>query len=132
MDDERHRLPISVRGEGDGRASAMLYRVADQVRHDLGEPVGIPFAAQVPGWPQIARRRQVGRHGSRSLPPRTPPEDRRASVQRNGSPQPGAGQIQEIADHPLHALRAVHDARHDAAAPLRIVLGHGQERGARR
>ena len=40
--------PFFVPGEGDGRASAMLYRVADQIRHHLGEAVGVPFAAQIP------------------------------------------------------------------------------------
>lgn len=54
------------------------------------------------------------------------------SLERNGFTQPRAGEVEEIADHPLHALSAAENARHDPASSLRIVLGHSQEGSARR
>jgi hypothetical protein len=50
----------------------------------------------------------------------------RAPLERDRSTQPCAGQVQQIVNHPLHALRAVHDALNDATSSLRMVLRHGE------
>ena len=49
MDGEGDGLPVFAPRENNGRAFAMLYRVPDEVRHHLGEAVGVPLAAQIPG-----------------------------------------------------------------------------------
>jgi hypothetical protein len=48
MDGEHHGVAVSMRGERDRRSAAVLYRVANEIRYDLGQPVGVPLATQVP------------------------------------------------------------------------------------
>src|SRR5512141_1081728 len=47
MNGEHHGIALLLPGESDGRSAAVLYRVADQIRHDLREPVDVPLAAQI-------------------------------------------------------------------------------------
>ena len=47
MDGERHGVAVAVRGKRDRRSAAVLYRVANQIRYELGQPVGVSFALQV-------------------------------------------------------------------------------------
>src|SRR5687767_7826290 len=47
MDGERHGVAVFLRGEGNGRSTAVLYRVRNEIRYDLSQPVGVPLAAQI-------------------------------------------------------------------------------------
>ena len=48
MDGEAHRVTLLLGDDRDGRSAAVLYRVANQIRHDLRQPVAVPLASQVP------------------------------------------------------------------------------------
>ena len=39
MDSERHGVAVAVRGKRDRRSAPVLYRVGNQVRYELGQPV---------------------------------------------------------------------------------------------
>src|SRR6185295_6652111 len=47
LDRERYGVTLLLSGKSDGCSAAMLYRVGEQIRHDLCEPVGIPLAMQI-------------------------------------------------------------------------------------
>jgi hypothetical protein len=49
VDGERYRVALFLAGKGDGRSVAVLYRVADEIRHDLPESVCNCKTAS--GWP---------------------------------------------------------------------------------
>ena len=78
MDGERHGVAVSVCDERDPRPAAVLYRIADQIRHDLGQSVRVSLASQVSGRFQAYDGVRLADAELDQAPRRTPAEDRPA------------------------------------------------------
>ena len=63
---ERDRIVVLAGGERDRRSATVLYRVADEIRKDLCEPVSVPFAAQITARVQLHDCLGVARTNRRS------------------------------------------------------------------
>lgn len=61
MHGEAYGVALVACGDRDGRSIAVLYCVDNEIRQDLGYPVGVPLAAQVPAAVQPDDRRTLTR-----------------------------------------------------------------------
>lgn len=123
---ERDALVRTIGLETDRTSIPMLDRIAQYVRDDLRKSIGVPFTSEVPARAEMHDRLWMcGLHLQKDLFTELL-EICADELEGNGAAEPGAREIQQIADHALHALCAVEDARRYSPLTLIVIRRRSQ------